>query len=510
MGVTNRALIRRLRAWSVGAPVARGTTIHTHISKPESRFLLAFVRMGGESRPWGVAWKKGTATTKFRSVGEPRVREFVDEMLLELAADLSEHLWHPEHYEFDQPTAKSPIDVTLLPQVWVPNSSHIDMLHFLAYSYTRRSGEGEDDLSLRLLGRTAMHLFLESRRPGQQIVLDASRALRSAFDFPCEDARQAHLGLLVAWLENRGHRDRGIQAALMAERESVGTSMNPALERDPLTDLVEQYNASRKNRGRGNKSIESRIGAVLRSELERRIGLVDEAIRQLDSDERMRNRGLDELCASTAADLWWNYWRPENRALEEGREPFPTHPETDWDARGAAARFFRVSAALDRETNALIHHDRELEAEAINSGRAFRGIITEVTDEGTGRKTEPVWSIVDATPGALSLRPGDKVCVVGTPQRTASIRDASPLEDGGMQLTIEIEGWKTAKPDLDWPHRMAPADQSWLGQAVTIIGTSFANMTDRKASLAIDRTPAPGDWMLERLSRQPRTATEDQ
>jgi len=240
MGVSNRTLLRRLRAWNVGGPIARGTTIHTSLSSPENRFLLAFIRMGGESRPWGVAWKAGKKPVRYRAVGEPRAREFVDEMLVELAEELAEHLGHPYYHDVVKPERSAGFDRLDLPQVWVPNSTHIDMLHFLSYSYIRRKGDEEQDVGLRMLGRMALHLFLESRRPGQQIVVNSSSALQSAYDFPCEDARQAHLGLLIAWLNNRGDRDHGLEAALLAEQRSISTALDPAIERDVLSDLVEK------------------------------------------------------------------------------------------------------------------------------------------------------------------------------------------------------------------------------------------------------------------------------
>jgi hypothetical protein len=507
MGVSNRSLVRRLRAWNVGAPIARGQTVHTAVSDPENRFLLAFVRMGGESRPWGVAWKKGTNPVKFRSIGEPRTRAFVDEMLVELSHELAEHLGHPMFAEVLHPSEIGQPEFGSLPQVWVPNSSHIDMLHFLAYAYIRRKGESEDDAALRMLGRVSLHLFLESRRPGQQIIIDASSALRSAYDFPCEDARQAHLGLLIAWLENRGERDKGLQAALEAERLPVAISLDPELERNPLSDLVDRYNQTRTGWGKGDKKIEKQIHDVLSLELDRRIGLVKAAIEHIENDERDYNEGLEVLLKTTSDQLYWGLLRAEDAAFAADKEPFAADPETDRDPRSATFRYFMNAAAQDRERNALIHFDRELEAEAINDGAAFRGIITTVSDEGNGRKTIPVWTVVDQTPGSLSLRQHDKVCVVGFPKRTGVVREIAPLSDGSLEVTVEITGMKTANSE-NWPHRMAGADQSWLGIAVTLIGTSFADMTENKARKALSRDSSPGDWMLA-TNRRPVTTGED-
>jgi hypothetical protein len=90
--------------------------------------------MGGESRPWGVAWKAGTAPVKVRTCGEPRMRDFVDEMLLDLSEDLAAHLGHPYYKTVIQPGKDHQVAFGELPQIWVPNSSHIDLLHFLSYA----------------------------------------------------------------------------------------------------------------------------------------------------------------------------------------------------------------------------------------------------------------------------------------------------------------------------------------------------------------------------------------
>ena len=510
MGVNNRALVRRLRAWSVGGPVAKGTTVQVGISDQKNRFLLAFIRMGGESRPWGVAWKSGTGAIKVRTCAEPRMRDFVDEMLLELSEDLAAHLGHPYYDTVVQPGKDHRVAQGELPQVWVPNSSHIDMLHFLSYAYIRRKGDTEADVSLRMLGRTSLHLFLESRRPGQQLIIESSAALRSAYDFPCEDARQGHIGLLLSWLENRTNRDRGLAAAMEAEQLPIGTSLDPEMERKPLSALVEKYNNSREGYGRGDKKIEKNIHEVLKPELVRRLDLVAQAIAVLENDERDYNGGLDELVHATASQLYWDYLRPEERAIDEGKEPFAVSPETDWNARNAAGRFYRHSAAQDRERNALIHFDRELEAEAINAGSAFRGVVTSVSDEGTTRSTVPVWTILDHTPGALSFRVWDKVCIVGAPKRQAVIRDIEPHADGSLAITIEITNLKKSVSDAEWPHRMAGADPSWLGLAVTIIGTSFADMTEKKALKARSFESSPADWLIDRISQRPVTAGDDE
>ena len=104
----------------------------------------------------------------------------------------------------------------------------------------------------------------------------------------------------------------------------------------------------------------------------------------------------------------------------------------------------------------------------------------------------------------------DKVCIVGAPKRQAVIREIEPRADGSLEITIEITNLKKAVADVEWPHRMAGADPSWLGLAITIIGTSFADMTDKKAQKARSFDTSPADWLIDRISQRPTTSGDDE
>src|SRR4051812_37146708 len=95
MGLSSRTIVRRLRAWHFGEPLTRGQTIHTATAAPEDRLRLAFLKMGGETRPWAVMWKTGPAPTEFRFVPEPRFRAGVDELAAELGPLFAQHFRHP-------------------------------------------------------------------------------------------------------------------------------------------------------------------------------------------------------------------------------------------------------------------------------------------------------------------------------------------------------------------------------------------------------------------------------
>jgi len=47
--------IKRLRAWHSGKPLPAYSTRHFAIADVEDALIVAFVRMGGEAAPWGIA-----------------------------------------------------------------------------------------------------------------------------------------------------------------------------------------------------------------------------------------------------------------------------------------------------------------------------------------------------------------------------------------------------------------------------------------------------------------------
>ena len=51
----------------------------------------------------------------------------------------------------------------------------------------------------------------------------------------------------------------------------------------------------------------------------------------------------------------------------------------------------------------LVHDDREMQAELVARGEAIAGTIIAVRDEGTGRKTIPVWTV--ESDGELPITP---------------------------------------------------------------------------------------------------------
>src|SRR5687768_14753121 len=160
---------QRIHAWLQGRPLPRYSTRHFASGSSRDALVLAFIRMGGESAPWGIAWGNPRDAGEYLAVPEPRNRDLVAQMVAEFAPALLEHFAHPDYLD-----ANGPEDLPY-PQLWLPNASHLDMLHHLEYAYAfAKWGPPETAKTLRAVGRLAGWLFREANRPGQQTVLVAT------------------------------------------------------------------------------------------------------------------------------------------------------------------------------------------------------------------------------------------------------------------------------------------------------------------------------------------------
>ena len=500
-------VLLRIEAYRGGAPLRLGTTFPWPRSRDEDRLIVAFVRMAGESLPWGIAAGHPGGDPVVLSVPEPRNPDELARLTRDFGKVLLEHLPHPE-----RATAEQQADIGAVArrrQLWVPGATHVEMLHFLDFRYTRaREGEaGVKDLNA--VGRAAGFLFRESTRPGQTRVFDLTRRLRDVFAVPAEDVRQAHLGFLLGWIAGKGSREERIAAAHLAETESVGVTMSPELEREKLQPLVEHWNKHSKEPELA-AAIALEIHAVLKGELLRRYRLAEKALALLDDDGRPPNPELGALLDLGAEEFVYQYWSTEHKAAAPVLDPnaprhFGNHPESDFFPAMAAARFFSHQHAADLQSAELLHGDPALVEAAIEAGNALRGRIVHVVNDGTKRAVIPIWTVRSPAEGLLRLREESAVCVVGLRGRTGTIRSIE-TDAGVRTLTVEIDGWKRARPEDGAP---AADDAAALeGTEVTLVEAGMAGFSKKKSSRVWNDT-GPGAWLThsaplpERSDRPP-------
>ena len=485
--------LRRLKAWHAGKPLPCYQTLHFPIAAPNDVLILAFVRMGGESAPWGAVVGHPGSKPSVLTVPEARNRDLVADMVAKLAPILLRHFRHPE-FSNDQVAG---LDAQLpLRQLWLPNPSHTDMLHALAYSYTfTKWGSSERARLLNAVGRLAGWLFREAQRAGQVTILAATEALQSAYTFPADPYRQSHLGYLLAWLETRGGRDRRLRAAQVAERHSISTSLDPLLERESLDEPVERWGeASKAGNEKKARHEAATIDRTLTEELLHRYHLVEAALDVIASDKRRVNLGVKKLTAQSLAEMWYQYLRLELRLEDENDGPvFVPSPETDRSPAAAAARYYLYSASDEFRLSALIHDDEELQDEVIALGEGLRGTIVAVRDDGEGRRTRPVWTIEAPEEAPLRIREGAELCVSGTPSRVVRVRTIDRKSAGVLRVEVEVTALLTVPRNNDGS--VLPAsDARHRGRQVTLLPTSKDQISRLKIKHVWDAT-RPGGWL---------------
>ncbi|MFH1434511.1 MAG: hypothetical protein ABIJ56_02225 [Pseudomonadota bacterium] len=507
-GMTARDVVRRIEAFKDGRPLPRGTTIHFPIKRREA-LLLSFVRMGGETFPWGLAYSRPGGRRTILTVPEPRDRTLVADMILEFAPVLLSHVNHPDYTDDEHDLDNQPP----LSQVWLPNPTHLTMLHYLNFAYGRTNfGNRKRKRLLRAFGRACGWLFRESQRPGQVTVIDASGALRESFTFPADDLRQQHLGFLLAWLETKGGRKTRIQAAAEAEALSIATALNPDLERTVLSKIVEGWNETRhaSNEARMKRSARE-IKRALVPELQRRLDLTERARRILAEDKRRQNSGVEKLEDASLGEHWYQYLRLEkNTEDDEDKNDGPIytpHPETDYAPSRAASRYYIMEASEELYRISLIHDDLDLQEEAIASGDAFRGQIVRVRDEGNGRRLTPIWSIHVRAQGPLRLKGGSGLVLLGDPGVQAYIRTIRDRGRKGRDIEVEIKVGKK-KSEISGRRVENAASTRLKGLKVAFAVPDSGFFLRRKSSLVWKRN-GPGKWLThDRMPPEPAERTD--
>jgi hypothetical protein len=485
-------VLRRLQAFDEGRALPRGETLHLPIAAPDDTLILSFVRMGGESSPWGLAWGRPGQRPTVATVGEPRNRDFVANLLAGFAPRLLAHVFHPQ---FSKHVITQDSDPRPLRQLWLPNPSHLEMLHLLEFAYAgARFGDAKRAELLRTFGRACGWLFRESQRPGQTSVIVATEALRESFVFPSQDTRQGHLGFLLAWLDPGRDRVTRFAAAEAAERETVSTSLDPEFERDQLAQSVEAFNAARDKDAATLKRAAAQLEELLRPELERRYSLTGRAIDILRKDKRRPNRGLETLVKASNAAHWSQYLRLEEKIRDaNGQRVFTPSPETDWSPAAAAARFYEIEASAEQRDSLLLHDDAELLDEALAAGDAVRGLIVTVRDEGEGRKSRPVWVVEVEANAPLRFREGSTVCVYGLPKRQGRVRSLSS-DEKKIRLEVEITKLLT-KNGKGIPQGTKAASDPALHKSKVTLAKPIADRFSFRKNTMVWKRGTPGAWL---------------
>jgi predicted RNA-binding protein with TRAM domain len=500
-------LVSRVIAFDRGAAVPTAKSIPWPRARREDALVLAFVRMGGENLPWGFAVGAPGTPPAIVSVPEPRNVDAAAGLMEQLARHLLGHVGHPS--TVGDTLRDDEASVMANRQLWLPGATHLSMLQLLEYRFCRtRKGEAARVETLRALARACGWLFRESVREGQFRVMDASARLHDLFAFPTDDVRQQHLGLLLAFLDEPADEATRFEAAEHAEDLAVSTMLDPALERDVLEPAMDRYHAGSPS---DRIAAADEIERTLRAELHRRWRLAERAFLTIEADPRPSNPFTDALQKIANDEFAGQFLRIE-RDIASNADAFVPDPETDRVARAAASRFFAHEESAAVCSSSLVHGDEARLHAAIEEGDGFEGTIVEVRDVGTGRTSTPHWVITTDRSALLALRTGSGVAVFGTPGRTGFVVAVDDRETE-RRITIEIDGWKRARPDEGL---CAANDEAALrGTKVAFVGKAMTGLAARK-SREVWKGAGPGHWVTsgrpppeERLSEIRTVARRD-
>lgn len=487
-------LVRKLESYRDGRPVPRGETITIPVADSENLAALAFVRMGGEARPWAVGFQVESSDPLIFTVPDGRQTEPIGEMLVKLAGALCGFLGSPL---FPGASAVlSPEDPGSLKQVWLPNAAHLGMLHLINLRYTfARADEGSSRTeALKALGRVCGYLFREAARADEVGVVDASQAMRSAFTFPVDDIRGQHLGLLTSYLVPDSTPEEIAEAVRIAEKLPVSPTLDPVLERDDLEPLVDQFNSANRE---GSPQESERVGAAIREvlvpEVTRRLDLTLGAANILRSDTRPVNAGIDQLVDKSISTREYEYLRLE-AALAEGSAAWsPASAETDRMAKSAARRYIRMAGADENRAGALLLNDRELVEEAISAGDGIRGEVVGIEYRKPLEKSQRKTFWIIQVPLALPFRLKVDAQVLTIDEDPPGGYIESVETSDGNRLVSVCMNKKSAG--------VQPSSESFRGRQVTLMPESGSFAVSKLKNLA--RPNGPGAWASREAGIRP-------
>ena len=407
--------VDRLRAWATGAPIPRFLTkCFELVANP---FVVALVRMGGEGRPWAIASGFADRSPTVRAVADPRVQPDVAPMVEAFGLDLIQVF-----------PAGAPRDSVSQAQLWLPDPSHIDLLHQMAFAYAYERWPLPDMRQLNLVGKLFNSLFLQSTYPAQQTIMTATSALRSMYTFPATPVRQSHLGFLIEWLNDHGSRTARLNAATNAEERAVSTSIDGRQERRVLQPLLEDYVSSNRQATNLAEQIKRFVGEEARSRWEMTVG----ALRLIQKDDRPTNAGVS-VVRRLGRTSWNSLWCEPAVKESRGERPYWRGRETDRSAVPAARQYLREELAERLRTEALAHGDREIAEHVIRRGGGLAGRVVRTA----GSAIELQYS----EPEHLDAREGTTYKAFGDLATTYTVVGSDP-----SSRTVELESDQTAIP----------------------------------------------------------------
>lgn len=437
--------VKKIRAYEKGKPLPRREKKMVRVLPDNQTVYLSFIRMGGESLPWGISWSKGLGKAQTLAIPDPWDLNELPEMLKTFEAEISKILNHPSISQDARPDF----------QIIVPNHSHLEMMQNIAFRFTyAKRGDDDHRETLNRLGRIFTFFTLEAQRPGQQLVIVASELLKEHYTFPADNLRQGHLGFLLALLKTKGTLSAKYAAGKIAETSAVGITMNPEVEQILEPMMEELKDAKRIKDPKTYKLLGDKIIPIIETELLSRIDLAKSAISFFREDERVHNEGTTVLWNDTNYQIN-NYYKQEV-ALKNGDIGYFKSPWTDRDPYNAAIAYNEREHDEDKYLYALLPHDKEIQGELISSGDALIGKLIKIEHISNptamrASTTMVVWVIETDLDQPLRIREKGDIAAIGHPRLNGYILS---IETNGKKKIIRVRmGVKRDAEDIFHLHK---------------------------------------------------------
>lgn len=475
----NRQVIRKIRAFEASKAIPKFSTIHAFLA--DAPAFLSFVRMSGETRPWGIAFGTEATGPKIYNAIDGRNFSQIQKIIEDFAMDLVEY-FRVENFTFD-PITKENLPLDNPPQIWVPNSSHVDMFHFINYMFWKSRAEDGMQEYRTTLARLAGWLFRESKFPGDQLIIDSAKTLRDNYVFPVDDMSISNPSAALEWLKPNTTIEEHLENTRKYSQDAAGITLEPHVE----VELQALLKNSEQN--------EFDINLLITSELERRWSAALQVYKALKNDARTPNTGARSLLKDSLNRFVFGFQGQERQRADEGSGPaFTPHPETDNHGSAAAAAYFDLQSAESRLLPALIHDDEELLKDALFSGHAIAGNVVEVKSIPSGpRSKEIFWILRVQARDDFRIREGESLAPMGDPGHSVKVTNLEFYDETQIDLTLH---WKNRKTmPLGKNQLFTPGADNWLTEKVYFVPLDSSEFDKQAKSKVWSAREGRGAWL---------------
>ena len=492
-----RETLRRVESLIAGGVITRYSTRHLRIH-PNPLFL-AFVRMTGMNLPWGLAIGRAQdAKPKILCAVDPRQPEQLDRLVADLAQILLDYFGITGYSA--NPHGLHQIAPEDMPQLWVPDSSNLEMIHNLAFKYYKPLN-GESKSSLEVFGRLSGFLFEHSNIVGHQLVVNATELMNNLYVAPTSDYFTSRLSSINSWINsNKNLNEKRIEAI---EAASVETSVTL----NPIEEQNFPGAASLKD-GRPIPSASSEgVKQMLSKELTSRWNYLKQAWDISLQDLRPENSQIPTFVQDSLKSFTEEFIASESQDEDEVTDK-SRHPETDKNSVTSSLFYLKAVEAEDKFISHMVHDDPELLSDLFFSGLAFIGKIIDVKTETDGKVT---WK-AQLSPKfgkLLKRRLGETYCVIGSPDNPScevtgfsqSIQNVEGTDTSVWEVELRFEK-KNDFPNINENYQkfVIPMEtndsNNWKGCSAIFV-PSFAKFLHDKAQRAVELSiRRPGSWLI--------------